>query len=364
VPADLGCVVPPGTLDPGPHSASLQLWDPGTGNIDQDSATFDVIDVIPFSVDFSWQPFNPNPGQTVQFDVTVQPPEIEPDLLTLNWTWGDGSPPEQVDCQSPWGCMVWSHVFSTQGWYDVSLTAVTSDDSAEAAHSIEVGNPPDPPSASFTMTPPDPLLLQSVAFTFTGSCPAPCSYLWTFGDGGTATIENPSYAYAIPNPYTVQLTVTNDGGMDIDTDQLSVTECWSPPDPIQNGNCYGAAIQLIAGTGTAYLWSTGATTQSATLSQPGAYWVDVDQGGGCWGHAPWTVSLANCGDPGGDANLDGATNTADFCALARELTDGDGDSVVSAGSGELTAPGGDVNLDGLLNAIDVLEILAVLYVSG
>jgi PKD repeat protein len=360
-PSDLECVVPPGTLDPGPHVAALQLWDSASGDIDQARADFLVIEVVPFSVDFTWQPFNPDPGELVQFDVIVQPPEKEADLVTVTWTWGDGSYPQVVNCQSPWGCLVWSHTFDSQGWFEVGLTANTADETAHAAHTIEVGDPPTPPSASFTISPQNAQLLQSVEFTFTGSCAPPCSYLWEFGDGATATVQNPTHAYAVPDAYTAQLTVSNDGGVDSETGQVAVTDCWSPPDPSQIGTCYGAEIQLIAVTGTAYLWSTGATSPSITVSQPGAYWVDVDQGGGCWGHAPWTVGLTNCGDPGGDANLDGTTDTADLSDLIRELTDGDGDSVVSAGGGELTAPGGDVNRDGLLDADDLVAILTILF---
>jgi PKD repeat protein len=363
-PSDLVCIVPPGSLDPGLHVASLQLYDPASANIDQDSAELTVLEVVPFTIDFSWQPFNPNPGQVVQFDVTVQPPEIEGELLHLTWDWGDGSPPEQVDCQTPWGCLTWSHNYSGQGWYQVTATAVTIDDSAEASHSIEVGDPPDPPTASFTIFPQDPLLLEEVSFNFTGSCTQPCSYLWEFGDGVTATTQNTIHAYAVPAAYVVQLTVSNDGGIDSDTGQVSVSNCWSPPDPTQSGSCYGAAIQLTAAAGAGHLWSTGATTRVVTVSQPASYWVDIDQGAGCWGNAPWTVNLTNCGDPGGDANLDGTTDTGDLTDFIRELTDGDGDAVVSAGGGELTAPGGDATLDGLLDGDDVEAILAVLFTSS
>jgi hypothetical protein len=120
-------------------------------------------------------------------------------------------------------------------------------------------------------------------------------------------------------------------------------------------------VELTAVSGTAHLWSTGATTRTIIVGPPGPYWVDVDSGGQCWGHAPWTVTLTNCGDPGGDANLDGATDAADLPALVRELTDGDGTAVVTAGGGDLTAPGGDVTGNGLLTVDDLLAVVGIIY---
>jgi hypothetical protein len=73
------------------------------------------------------------------------------------------------------------------------------------------------------------------------------------------------------------------------------------------------------------------------------------------------VTLTNCGDPGGDANLDGVTDAADLPALVRELTDGDGTAVVTAGGGDLTAPGGDITRDGQLTAGDLLAIVGIIY---
>jgi len=73
--------------------------------------------------------------------------------------------------------------------------------------------------------------------------------------------------------------------------------------------------------------------------------------------------LTNCGDPGGDANLDGTTDPADLAALLRELTDGDGTAVADAGGGDLSAPGGDVNGDWLLTAADLEAILEFLFAA-
>jgi PKD repeat protein len=45
----------------------------------------------------------------------------------------------------------------------------------------------------------------------------PTSWNWEFGDGGTATEENPTHTYTASGIYTVTLTVSNDAGTDTET---------------------------------------------------------------------------------------------------------------------------------------------------
>jgi PKD repeat protein len=358
-PSVLVCVLPPGLLAPGLHYATLRLTDPASGEWHRARADFEVVEVSPLAVDFSWEPVNPDPGALVQLEIQVQPPEAEADLLTATWDWDDGQVLQQP-CQ-PYGCMVASHEWAQQGWYDVHLLVETADESAEVTRTIQVGNPPTPPVASFTAVPSSPLLVRPVTFTFTGSCEEPCTYAWVFGDGTTSSIPSPTHTYVVPGTYPARLTVTNDGGSDSEQLLITVTPCWSPASPVQSGACYGGPVQLTAAAGVAWLWSTGATSRTVTVGQAGDYWVDVNSGSSCWGHAPWTVALTNCGDPGGDANLDGATDLADVPALLRELADGDGTAVIDAGGGDLSAPGGDVTRDWLLTATDLEAILAILF---
>jgi PKD repeat protein len=76
--------------------------------------------------------------------------------------------------------------------------------------------PPPPPVANFSATPTSGFAPLVVSFTnlSTGS---PTAWAWDFGDGGTATTQNPSHTYASPGTYTVSLTVTAPGGSDGET---------------------------------------------------------------------------------------------------------------------------------------------------
>jgi PKD repeat protein len=73
------------------------------------------------------------------------------------------------------------------------------------------GTAVEPPVALFSVAPRQGEVPLTVQFTdrSTGS---PDSWLWIFGDGGTATTKNPSHQYTLPGIYTVSLTVRNQYG--------------------------------------------------------------------------------------------------------------------------------------------------------
>ncbi|MEI2758888.1 MAG: T9SS type A sorting domain-containing protein [Bacteroidia bacterium] len=104
------------------------------------------------------------------------------------------------------------------------------------------------------------------------------SYLWSTG-ATTNTITTSS-----PGTYTV--TITNNGCQS--TTSKAVTVYSLPNATITaNGSTnlqQGGSVQLTsssAGSGGSYLWSTGATTQSITVSAPGNYTVKVTNSNGC-----------------------------------------------------------------------------------
>jgi PKD repeat protein len=48
------------------------------------------------------------------------------------------------------------------------------------------------------------------------------TFEWSFGDGGTSTLENPTYTYSSPGNYVVKLVVTNECGIDQFVDTLTL----------------------------------------------------------------------------------------------------------------------------------------------
>ena len=67
------------------------------------------------------------------------------------------------------------------------------------------------PSAQFTYSPSNPSAGQSVQFTDL-STNSPTSWAWTFGDGGTSTVKNPTHVFSTNGSYRVNLTATNASG--------------------------------------------------------------------------------------------------------------------------------------------------------
>jgi len=362
VPSDLNCTFPASWLAPGWHTAGLLLTDSSSGESSLDTGDFEVIEVIPLSVDFDWTPANPDPNQLVHFVASVTPQMSETDFTRVTWDLGDGNVLVHVTCPLFYGsCLEWPHTYAAEGWYDVTLTVETIDETASRSHQIEIGDPVPSPVASFTASPVSPLLLAPASLGFDGSCEGQCQWSWDFDDGSHSTAQHPTHAWNIPATYTISLTVTNQSGSDITSRSVTVRNCWTPTTPVQTGSCYGGEVFLTAPSGSAWSWNTGATGQTIAAVFAGSYWVNIENVSGCWGHGSSIVVLTNCGDSGGDTNLDGVTDSADLSALIPELTDGDGDTVVGAGGGDLTAPGGDVTGDYRLRVDDLLTVLLRLF---
>ena len=98
--------------------------------------------------------------------------------------------------------------------------AVTVYDAAlnESGYSNEISYtaPAVAPVAQFSAATTTGAAPLTVAFTST-STGTISSYAWTFGDGTTSTVQNPSKVYSAAGTYTVSLTVTGPGGSNTQT---------------------------------------------------------------------------------------------------------------------------------------------------
>ena len=77
------------------------------------------------------------------------------------------------------------------------------------------------PTSAFTFTPTAPTIGQTVAFT-DSSTGSPTAWLWTFGDGTTSTLQNPSHSYASAGTYTVALQATNATGSNSSSQNVTI----------------------------------------------------------------------------------------------------------------------------------------------
>jgi PKD repeat protein len=71
-----------------------------------------------------------------------------------------------------------------------------------------------PPTAALGANPQSGIVPLAVSFTGSGTDPdgTIAGYAWNFGDGTTATQQNPAHTYTAPGAYTARLTVTDNGG--------------------------------------------------------------------------------------------------------------------------------------------------------
>jgi len=124
-----------------------------------------------------------------------------------SWTFGDGG---TSTAQHP------SHIYTTAGTFTVTLTVSNvwgSDGETKTGYVTVIQTGQTPPDAQFIGTPTTGSKPLTVQFTdqSTGN---PTSWAWTFGDGGTSTLQNPSHTYSRKGSFTVTLTATNSNGSD------------------------------------------------------------------------------------------------------------------------------------------------------
>jgi len=136
-------------------------------------------------------------------------------IASYAWTFGDGN-------TSSGGPTV-THTYAA-GTYAATLSVTTTAGCVVTipATTITIGTPP---VAGFTVSPNPICPNQVISFTNTSVSPSGTIYTWSFGDGGTSTLTNPTYSYGTQGTYTVTLTANNNGCISTYTTNVIV----SPP---------------------------------------------------------------------------------------------------------------------------------------
>lgn len=126
---------------------------------------------------------------------------------SYSWDFGDGS---SSSMPNP------THTFTSPGTYTVCLIATNSCGNDTVCQSVTVTCTL--PASAYTYSTNN----QTVNFNDQSSN-NPTSWLWTFGDGNSSTLQNVSYTFANPGTYNVCLITTNSCGSDTICQSVNVT---------------------------------------------------------------------------------------------------------------------------------------------
>ncbi len=178
---------------------------------------------------------------------------------------------------------------------------------------------PKAPTASFTASTTSGTAPLPVQFTDTSSG-APTSWAWEFGDGSTATEQNPAHTYTQPGTYTVRLSATNAVGTSTPV-TATVTVAAAPVLPVASFTASATTGQAplvvrfsdtSTGTPTAWAWDFGDGTTAAdqhpshTFTAAGTYTVRLTVVNAAGTSSPATVTVTVAAAP----PRVGATSTA------------------------------------------------------
>ncbi|HEY3885160.1 MAG TPA: PKD domain-containing protein [Vicinamibacterales bacterium] len=163
-------------------------------------------------------------GENITFNASANTPPAGHTITAYIWDFGDGS-----DVAT--GVVV-THTFASAATYNVLLRVTLDNGSQPTSQTALTINPPNP-TAQMSIVPPTARPGDLIEFLGNTSTPAPghqiTSYVWTFGDGTSATGSTVTHSYAITNgqpsqTFTVTLIVTDeDGNQNIALGTVTIT---------------------------------------------------------------------------------------------------------------------------------------------
>lgn len=123
-----------------------------------------------------------------------------------SWVWSFGDGGSSIE-QNP------THTYTSKGTFTVTMTATNSGGSNTVTKDayVTVSQDSVAPTASFVATTTSGFTPLPVKFVDT-SVNGPTSWVWTFGDGNSEFVQNPTHTYTSEGTYTVTLTATNSIG--------------------------------------------------------------------------------------------------------------------------------------------------------
>ena len=188
-----------------------------------------------------------------------------------NWEFGDGTTSTQANPV---------HVYSTPGAFHVNLTVSRGINKDTSTQTIVAGGVP---AADFVADSTTISVNTPVHFT-DKTLNSPTKWSWDFGDGATATEQNPTHAYPVKGIYSITLTATNNDGTDTEKKVNYITVGLAPKadfiseiPPYQQGTRlqYVRFIDTSAGNPTSWSWDFG-DGQTSSEQYPPLHLYNVD----------------------------------------------------------------------------------------
>ncbi|MDG2084966.1 MAG: PKD domain-containing protein, partial [Planctomycetota bacterium] len=254
----------------GSYSVTLTVEGPGGSDLITCNGCIDVSHPAPAAG------FTPS-GTQGDYDLLVEFTNTSTGPISeYLWDFGDGSTSSEF---SP------THVYTTAGSYDVSLTVSGpgGTDTVVCQSCIVVTHPVPVSDFEVSQTRGDyPLTIQ-----FSDLSTGPINiWAWDFGDGSTSNLQNPEHVYTEAGSYNVTLTVIGPGGTDSSSCASCITVTSPAPvasfDVSQTSGDYDLPVTFTStstGPVDSYLWDFGDGSSSAeenpthTYTEAGLYSV-------------------------------------------------------------------------------------------
>ncbi|MEO0899466.1 MAG: PKD domain-containing protein [Bacteroidota bacterium] len=123
-------------------------------------------------------------------------------------------------------------------------------------------------------------------FDFTNTTDFADSFIWSFGDGASSTMENPTHTYTANGNFDVMLIASNKCGVDTTIQTITVSGILAPVVGISSSDtvlCLGDSILVsdqTTGIGiTSYEWTFGSAANLPSQTGTGPYFVSYNQPG-------------------------------------------------------------------------------------
>ena len=169
-----------------------------------------------------------------------------PNATAWAWTFAGGTPATST-VQNP--TVTWAN----EGTYQVSLTVTNAAGANTTSQTVVVNAAP---QVGFTPA------VGGLEVGLTNTSIGATSYAWTFGDGGTSTVANPTHTYAGPGQYIVTLVATNGCGTSTSQQTVSITGSAPTPGYTSSGTvgCAPLSVQYMdasIGDPSTWAWTFG-----------------------------------------------------------------------------------------------------------